>query len=135
MIKPLFLFGLISVSLLPHRAYGQPIADKEAILSIIGEAEDQGYKGMCAVAHAIRNRGTLNGVYGLHAKRVVKKLYSPSTYHNAELAWIRSKTEFDFTLAATHWEAVQRYGFPSWARNMVMTIKIKDHSFFKVREV
>jgi hypothetical protein len=137
MINKMILIGLVSVGMFPVKAQAAHchISDHDATLAIIGEAEDQGYKGMQAVAHAIRNRGTLKGVYGLHAPRVTKKLFSPSTFHNASLAWVGSKTEQDFTHGATHWEAVQRYGFPSWARNMIATIKIKDHTFFKKGEV
>ena len=65
--------------------------DQKAILAIIGEAENQGYDGMLAVACAIRNRRTLQGVYGLNAPRVKHGLYTKRTYLESKKAWEESK--------------------------------------------
>ena len=42
------------------------IPEAQAVKAIIGEAGGQGWKAMRAVASALRNRGTLQGVYGVH---------------------------------------------------------------------
>ena len=49
------------------------INDQQAVRAIIGEAGNQGERGMLALACALRNRGTLKGVYGLRAKHVDKE--------------------------------------------------------------
>lgn len=106
------------------------IKDKDAILAIIGEAENQGGIGMLAVACAIRNRGTLEGVYGIKAKRMINHQYSIATYKLAASAWLSSQT-YDITNGATHWENIRAFGRPYWVRDMVETYRYKDHVFYK----
>ena len=60
---------------------------EQAVLAIIGEAEGEPQQGKEAVACAINNRGTLHGVYGLHAPRVRHHLYSKETRDNAIVAY------------------------------------------------
>lgn len=106
------------------------VPDKSAVLAIIGEAENQGADGMLAVACAIRNRGTLKGVYGVKAPRVVKGLYSKKTYQMAEKAWNDSK-RVDVTNGATHWENIKAFGKPYWVASMRETYRLKDHVFYR----
>lgn len=108
------------------------ITDQKAILSIIGEGENQGYTGMLALAGAIRNRGTLQGVYGLNAPRVIKRKYSVDTYRTAQKAWAQSAGK-DITNGATHWENINSFGKPYWAYEMDETFRYKDHVFYKER--
>ena len=83
---------------------------------------------MLAVAGAIRNRGTLSGVYGLRNPAVTKQ---PAwVWTRARHAWAASATN-DITGGATHWENVKAFGLPDWARGMQQTAAIKDHVFFK----
>ena len=110
---------------------GAPISDYEAVLSIIGEAEGEGYRGMLAVAHAIRNRGTLRGVYGRNAKRVRAKLYTSVVYTLAKTAWRVSGIMPDITGGATHWENINAFGKPWWAKKMLRVAKIGSHTFYK----
>jgi len=109
-----------------------PYNDKNAILAIIGEGENQGYTGMLALAGAIRNRGTLKGVYGIKAPRVVKQKYSKATYRMAQKAWAQS-LKVDITKGADHWENIKAFGNPYWAHSMVETFRHKDHVFYKER--
>lgn len=106
------------------------ILEGQVILAIIGEAEDQGIDGMTAVACAIRNRGTLKGVFGLNAPRVRNHKYSLKTYTKALQAW-RDSANFDVTHGATDWENVKAFGKPYWAKNMKLTYVCKDHNFYK----
>ena len=67
-------------------AYASTINDHKAILTIIGEDENN-FEGMKYVASTIRNRNTLRGAYGLHSPRVVNHLYSEHSLKMATLAW------------------------------------------------
>jgi hypothetical protein len=107
----------------------QEINDKQATLAIIGEAEDQGYVGMLAVACTLRNRGTLKGVFGLSSPRVRKHLYSNEIYQMAKMAWEES-AKLDVTHGATHFES-DRFPLPYWAKSMKVTFKHKNHIFYK----
>ncbi len=106
----------------------KPINDNLAIRGIVGEAGNQGYKGMLAVGAAIRNRGTLRGVYGVKNPIVDKQ--PQWVFNMAAKAWNESRTN-DITRGATHWENVKAFGKPYWAKKMTQTIVIKDHTFFK----
>lgn len=121
------LIGVILIgSCRPVHAY----TDEEAIKAVIGEAENQGYEGMLAVACAIRNRDTLKGVYGLQAKRVLNHSYSQKTLELARSAYNQS-LKHDITNGATHWENIKAFGCPSWVKNCVETYRWKDHVFYK----
>ena len=110
----------------PARASEVP--ESLALRAIIGEASDQGFEGMTAVAEAIRNRGTLKGVYGVNAKHVDKQ--PEWVWDKARQAWNRSKTS-DLVHRADHWENTKAFGEPYWAKHMVKTAQIKDHAFYR----
>ena len=61
--------SLIFFLIFSQEALGE-VMKKDAIRAIIGEAGNQGRRGMLYIACAIRNRGTLQGVYGFKAKHV-----------------------------------------------------------------
>ena len=113
------------------KVHADEIPEERAIAAIIGEAENQDLYGMEAVACAIRNRGTLKGVYGEHAPRVRHHLYSAEIYKLAKVAWMLSKDE-DITGGATHWENVKAFGLPCWAKSCTETFRYKDHIFYRV---
>lgn len=111
-----------------------------AVKAILGEAEDQGPEGMFAVACAIRNRGTLKGVYGYHKIHEQNGVYRRSTprgsrripewvVNQAKAAWAKSLTKRIHS--GTHWENVRQFGIPAWARDMRVVARIGDHVFFK----
>jgi hypothetical protein len=104
------------------------IPSSKATRAIVGEAANQGYRGMLAVAGAIRNRGTLKGVYGL--KNPIADKQPKWVWTQARQAWSESRTN-DITGGATHWENVKAFGVPKWARGMHKTVRVKDHQFFK----
>lgn len=104
------------------------LRDQDAIHAIVGEAANQGYRGMLAVAGAIRNRGTLAGVYGLQNPMADKQPHR--VWMQARAAWRESATN-DITLGATHWENVRVFGKPTWANTMHVTVIVKEHLFFK----
>ena len=109
-------------------AHAGEIAEEQAIRAILGEARGEGELGMYAVACAIRNRGSLRGVYGAKAK--IPDL-TPELWQKASKAWFTSLEGTDMTGGATHWEAVQTFGKPYWADSMVRTVKIGNHTFYR----
>ena len=82
---------MVFVALFSGCAYSY--TQEQAINAVIGEAEGEPQIGKEAVACAIHNRGYLTGVYGLHAPRVVKHMYSPHTYKMARQAVIVAKDQ------------------------------------------
>lgn len=132
--KPLFpiliAFLVFFASCIHSTPAHAEIKDSDAIKAIIGEAENQGYEGMLAVACAIRNRGTLKGVYGLNAPRVKNYKFSHKIHRQAFLAWSESE-KHDITHGATHWENIKAFGCPSWVKNCIETFHYKDHVFYK----
>jgi hypothetical protein len=104
------------------------IPKAQAVRAIIGEASSEGERGMLAVACAIRNRGTLKGVYGLNAKHVDNE--PQWVWDRAEKVWEQSAT-IDITGGADHWHNVSREGETYWTVKMTKTVKIGNHQFYK----
>ena len=99
------------------------------VKAVLGEAEGEGYQGMLAVACAIRNRGTLRGVYGLQAHRT----YSSRTIALAEKAWAAS-AHVDVTNGATGWgnaSDLVEFKKHSWWRHCKITAHIGHHWFYR----
>jgi spore germination cell wall hydrolase CwlJ-like protein len=103
------------------------IQERDAVRAIVGEAAGEGADGMLAVACAIRNRGTLRGVYG--ARNPMTARQPGWVWQQARAAWARSVTN-DVTRGATHWENVRVFGRPSWAASMSVTTNIGRHTFY-----
>lgn len=104
------------------------VSERDAVRAIVGEASNQGERGMLAVACAIRNRGTLQGVLGLKAKHVDRQ---PAwVWERARKAWRESATR-DVTGRATHWDNIRAFGKPYWAVSMTKTVTIGDHTFYR----
>ncbi len=113
-----------------HEAWAS-VSDEQGVKCIIGEAANQGYDGLVAVADALQNRGTTKGVYGCNSTRAGKE---PAwVWERARRAWQEAKTT-NPTHGACFWEAVDLYGEPYWAASMVRTVKIKDHTFYKAKD-
>ncbi len=118
------LFLMVAISF----AYPAAIVPADlAIRAIIGEASNQGYRGMLALASGIRNRGTLQGVYGLKAKHVDNE--PEWVWELAKKAW--DESEFNRTHTGTHWENIKAFGEPYWAKTMEVVYSFKDHVFYK----
>ena len=103
------------------------ISSTQAIKGIVGESANQGYKGMLAVAGAIRNRGTLTGVYGFYSRMANNQ--PDWVWKQAAKAWAESATN-DITGGATHWESTD-FRKPAWASKMKVTAHIGKHIFYK----
>jgi len=103
------------------------IPDNLAVKAIMGEACGEGYKGMLAVAGAIRNRGTLQGVYGVKATHIYKE--PAYVWANAKKAW-KESAKVDITKGANHWEGTD-FKRPAWSMGMKITLRYKKHIFYK----
>jgi hypothetical protein len=118
----LFIIGLF----LPLHA--DIIKDQDAVRAIIGEAANQGYTGMLAVASAIHNRKTLKGVYGF--KSSMPDTQPTYVWTMAKKAWKEGQIN-DKTNGATNWVNEKEIGKPWWAKDMIQTVTIKDHVFYR----
>lgn len=104
------------------------ITEDVAVRVLIGEAGNQGEHGMICVAEVLRQRGSTKGFYGLKAKHVDSQ---PAwVWEQARRAWRKSATTH-FTSQATHFENIESFGVPSWARGMRIVYKYKAHTFYK----
>lgn len=108
-------------------AEASEIPQAQAIRAIVGEAENQGLEGMTAIAEAIRNRGHLKGVYGCRRNLTATPKW---VFSQAEKAWKASENS-NLVAGADHWENVDAFGMPYWAKKMKVTAKVKDHTFFR----
>ena len=96
----LILWALLFICSSAHAYETLVPGDLPYVKAIVGEALPD-YQSMYAIACAIRNRGTLQGVYGLHAKHV--ETASEFVFGKAELAWRQSAIKPDVVKGATHW--------------------------------
>jgi hypothetical protein len=107
------------------------VSTEMAIQAIIGEAAIDGEIGMTAVAEAIRNRGHLGGVYGLHRDISREPTW---IWPLAETAWKNSKSS-NLVKGATHWQSADDLKKTRWDTDerMIFCAKVKSHWFFKER--
>jgi len=109
------------------------LSDKNAIKTIIGEAENQGLKGMQDIASVIRNRGTLQGAYGYKSPRVVNKKYSKEIYKQAKIAWENSRNN-NTAGGANHWFSesdLKQAKVQKMVKNMTFIKKSGSQSLYK----
>lgn len=112
------------------------ISEHLAVRALVGEAGSQELAELKAHAFALRNRGTLRGVYGLHAKHV---RFEPGwVFRRAKHAWlyahsgagdpIRGRTEwrseYDLKLMARRGETPRSCG-------LYDPLKIGETTFYR----
>ena len=115
----LFSIPVFAFLILPHR----PMTDEDYVDAIVGEASNQTEDTMVCIAHSLRNRGTLKGVFGYHAKH--NKNETKLTWRKARIAWNLSEFEADNTGGSKNFgtqEDLDHYGH--W------TIKAKCGDFY-----
>lgn len=137
-----FVIAIIFTLFLGLRASsGHDLNKVEVVQAIMGEGRGEGrswddWEGkkisMTAIAEAIRNRGTLKGVYGRSAKNNDPVWIKEKCEKLAIEAWEDSETT-NLTNGATHWENVKAFGEPWWAKSMSITAEIGNHVFYKER--
>lgn len=144
--KPLAKFYLIAslvvtallFTLFIASASAQPVYPVNLWKGLIAEDVAGGYQGMYAVACCVRNRlntGLSTGLCGLKRKDLDAFVNrQPKKYHAIAKQIIKQVFEDsspDITGGGTHYEAVEKYGLPRWARGMIRTAKIGEHTFYK----
>ena len=120
-------FITLCLTLLSLTGIASAISDKQAVKAIVGEAAGESYFGKVAVAAAIRNRGNLRGVYGVHSSMIYQQ--PASVWREALKAWRESETN-DPTHGASYWESTD-FKKPYWADKMHVTAHIGKHVFYK----
>lgn len=124
----LLLGGLMLISSCNATPAHAEITDSQAIKILVGEASNQGFKGMVCVAEVLRRTGSTKGFYGLHASHSAHE--SKSVWKMAGKAWEASKTS-NFTHGADHFENIHAFGCPYWVKNCIETFRYRDHVFYK----
>jgi len=127
-----FFKGMFPVCVLALLTFATPahasIPDADGIRALMGEARGElvrDYRCAVATAEAIRNRGTLQGVYGFKAK-----FNEPAwVWKRAEKAW-KESAGTNYTKGADHWESTD-FKTPTWAKSMIETAHIGKHRFFR----
>lgn len=131
------LMVVLAIGLLvPTTAHAQ-VDDQQAIQALIGEAIGQSDEELRAHAHAIRNRGNLNGVYGLRSWR---KHDSEQAWQRASKAWYTSEYMQDNTNGANHWLSEydlkrSRAELIAWRYKAKSVVKIGDTYFYKMERI
>jgi len=105
---------------------------------LIGEAVSEGYKGMFAVACVYKNRlekGMSLGCVAMLREDLDEFVARQGSRYEGmakNIIWqvfvVGAK---DVTDGATHYENIERFGEPYWAKYMTVTKKIGCHTFFK----
>lgn len=137
-IPAVLLFLLVMLFICISLAKAEFVAPVNLWKGLIAEDVAGGYQGMYAVACCVRNRlnaGMNHGLvamkrrdldkfvkregrkYELMAKDIIRKVFIESAP--------------DVTQGATHYEAVEKFGLPRWAVQMVRTVKVGEHTFYK----
>lgn len=136
-ILKMFLPALFIISVVPACFAEKVDCPENLWMGIIGEATNHGYTGMYAAACVYRNqldKGIPLGCVALKrkdldefvkregqkkqlmAKEIIRKIFKEGT--------------LDITGGATHYENVEKFGLPCWAKEMRVTAKIGNHTFF-----
>ena len=101
--------------------------DANCIRALVGEYARDDYYGMKIMAHAIRNRKTLKGVYGYCAKHSKKE--SRHIWILASLAWFDSEKEKDPLQGAAEWRSRDDLSEHSIPKGMAL-VKIYDGNYY-----
>ena len=105
---------------------------------VIGEAIGEGYNGMYAVTCVYRNR--INAGLPLGCVALKRKDLDNFVAREGKKSEIQAKEIVekvfeengkDISNGATHYEFIERYGIPYWAKGMKKTAKIGNHTFYK----
>lgn len=105
---------------------------------LIAEDVAGGYQGMYAVACCVRNRlnsGLNTGLVALKRRDLdefVRREGRQTEYFAKDIVRkVFAEGAPDITRGATHYENIEAYGLPKWARSMVRTIRIGEHTYFR----
>ena len=131
MIKQILISIVVILALVAMMLWVDKVWADDAVKAIIGEASNQGYHGMLAVAVGIRNRGSLKGVYGVNSPHIDNE--PRYVWEMARKAWNESETNRIHT--GDHWAS--KIVDKEWLDHMRASDKFvevydyKDHVFFR----
>lgn len=118
------IITIVYMLMLPAEAY----TDQQAVQTIVGEASNQGFKGMVCVGEVIRHNSSLNGFYGLKA---MNHRHEPVwVWKQARKAW-QASLKSNYTGGANHFENITAFGEPYWVKRCKLTFIYKDHKFYR----
>ena len=101
---------------------------QKAIQAIIGEAAGEPFQTKLAIAGALRNRNTLQGVRGVLNQRMIQR--QPRwVWKQANEAWTQSVTN-DLTHGGCFFES-DNFPRPKWSLGMTQTAKIGEFTFWR----
>lgn len=103
MKKQLIIIGLM-LSSMAAKSEAVRVPHDRAVRAIVGEACSEPWEVQVRVASAIRNRGTLKGVYGLNARHVSKQ--PNRVFRLASAAWDASAKR-DYAAGCTMFGSVE----------------------------
>ena len=109
------------------KALAAELPEAKAVRAILGEAGGTGFRGMLAVACALRHRGTFHGVYGL--KNPVVDKQPAWAWKLARRAWLASQT-LDTVAGANHWGNAQDVAKGTFT-GMQFTVAVGGNYFFR----
>lgn len=107
MLRLMLVTGLLTLGCVQNGLAGK-IDTEQAVRAIVGEGASQSFKAQTAIACVIRNRGSLQGVYGANNKSVAKA--SMKTLAIARQAWQQSATN-DVTHGIKFFGCQSDYGY------------------------
>ena len=104
-------------------------------MTLVAEAASEGYSGMLAVAEVMRERGwsmrpfcasRRKDLAGFVAKQgaKVRKL--------AKLAITEARAGSQTVKGASHYENIEAFGMPTWAKGKPVLAKVGAHSFWRL---
>ena len=133
-MKALIILTLLLICGCDDPAYSEEITTEKAVSCILGESRGEGKIGIEAMAQALRNRGTVTGVFGCGADFSKELAYIKAKGLDviARNAWLAGKN--DLVHGADHWGGVQVDG--KWIAKMrksgfIQTAKIGNTVFYK----
>lgn len=129
MIGVLCLFSLVLGGIQAEAKQSLGLPAEVAVRAILGEAGPS-YEERYAIACALRNRGTLHGVYG-HLEAPTAKQWQAGSR-----AWFESEDGPDVTKGANHflsrWDLKNcRPSLISWKDKMVKTYETENFCFYR----
>jgi hypothetical protein len=119
---------LVFLLLFSSDLYAIQVPQDVAVRILIGEAGNQGEKGMICVAEVLRRRESYKGFYIYDLERYRK--LPRSVRERAARAWTKSSTT-NFTSGADHFFNVHSFKKPYWVSYCVKTYEYRDHVFYK----
>ena len=119
--------GLTLAASFKAQAATTPLPEVKAVRAILGEAGGTGFKGMLAVACALRHRGTFHGVYGLNNPVVDRQ--PARAWKLARRAWLASQKR-DTVDGANHWGNAQDVAKGTFI-GMQFTVAVGGNYFFR----